>query len=241
MTSTISSAEIAAVAQTKSKQRKKVATQAPAVAESNGVVESEAAHVESDATASPQASSADDNSKSAPAAVEEDLTVRVAQISLKLQGLFEVQKEISTSLKTLQKDIAKKQKAHAVALANASKTGGRRRRKADDGASVTPNSFAKPKPISKEMSDFLDMTFPCTVARIDVIRQMYKYIKDNNLQDPTNRKIIKPDDKLKKLLLNASDDTELTFFNIQSYIKHHFLRVDDGDQPVAAIVPAAAS
>jgi chromatin remodeling complex protein RSC6 len=46
-------------------------------------------------------------------------------------------------------------------------------------------------------------------------------VKEHNLNKPTNRRIILPDEKLKKIL-NVKDDEEVTFFILQRLISHHF-------------------
>ena len=54
------------------------------------------------------------------------------------------------------------------------------------------------------------------VARTEVTQFIIKYIKDNNLQNPENRKMIMPDDTLKKLLAVKENDN-VTYFNLQVY------------------------
>jgi chromatin remodeling complex protein RSC6 len=55
------------------------------------------------------------------------------------------------------------------------------------------------------------------MTRIDVTREINKYIRLNNLQDNQNKIIINPDTKILTLFgLNNGD--ELTYFNIQKYI-----------------------
>ena len=51
-----------------------------------------------------------------------------------------------------------------------------------------------------------------------------KYIKEHNLQNPSDRRIIECDDKLKKLLVVPDGDV-LTYFNIQRYMNRHFPKV----------------
>ncbi len=58
-------------------------------------------------------------------------------------------------------------------------------------------------------------------ARTTVTQRIIKYITENKLQNPNNRKIIIPDKKLKDLL-NLSDTDELTYFNLQKYMNQHF-------------------
>ena len=56
--------------------------------------------------------------------------------------------------------------------------------------------------------------------RFDILN---RYIKENNLQHPDNRKVIDPNDDLKKLL-GVKDSDEVTYFNLQRYMNQHFLK-----------------
>ena len=85
-----------------------------------------------------------------------------------------------------------------------------------------PSGFAKPTKISKELCDSLDKPNGTEMARTEVTQQLIQYIKDNNLQNNENRKIIKPDEKLTSLLDIDSKETELTYFNLQSFMNKHF-------------------
>ena len=52
---------------------------------------------------------------------------------------------------------------------------------------------------------------------------MINYIKEKGLQNPTNRKIIVPDETLKRVLA-VKDDDEVTYFNLQKYMNRHFVK-----------------
>ena len=91
--------------------------------------------------------------------------------------------------------------------------------------SSQPKGFAKPVLISDELCDFLDKPHGYKIARTEVTKYLENYIKENNLQDNKIKRYIIPDDKLKNLLnydpkYNSSE--QLTFFNIQTHMKHHF-------------------
>ena len=75
------------------------------------------------------------------------------------------------------------------------------------------------------MCKFLSMPVGTEIARTEVTKHLTNYIKVNNLQNPSNRKQIKPDSALSKLLgkLSPEDaDKGYTYFNLQKYMKHHF-------------------
>lgn len=86
-----------------------------------------------------------------------------------------------------------------------------------------PSGFAQPIHISKELCSFLKKPTGTQVARTEVTQHLIQYIKENNLQNQENKKVIIPDAKLKKLLSIGKSD-ELTFFNIQSYMNKHFVK-----------------
>ena len=77
--------------------------------------------------------------------------------------------------------------------------------------------FFIPTKISDRLSVFLGKENGTEMTRMDVSREIYKYIGLNNLQDNKNKIIINPDTKISTLFgLNNGD--ELTYFNIQKYI-----------------------
>jgi chromatin remodeling complex protein RSC6 len=96
---------------------------------------------------------------------------------------------------------------------------GKRRRQTDPNA--PPSGFAKPGPVSEELSKFLSLTKGEEIARTEVTKAINAYCKKHDLQNQEDKRKIIPDAPLRKLLkLNKSDS--LTFFNLQTYLKVHF-------------------
>ena len=89
-----------------------------------------------------------------------------------------------------------------------------------------PSGFVKPTKISNELAKFLGKPAGTEIARTDVSRLINTYIRVNNLQDPQNGRVIYPDSKLRSLLAIGEND-ELTYFNLQKYMKPHFYRSDN--------------
>ena len=83
--------------------------------------------------------------------------------------------------------------------------------------------FLKPTLISNELAEFLGKTIGTEMARTEVSKEINSYIKAYNLQDVQNGRRINPDEKLRKLL-RLSDGDELTYFNLQKYMKPHFIK-----------------
>ena len=89
----------------------------------------------------------------------------------------------------------------------------------------TSSGFLKPVKISKEMAKFTGWDQSELKSRVAVTKYICDYIKENNLQNPSDRRQILPDAKLQKLLKfdpkNSKED--LTYYKIQTYIKPHFM------------------
>lgn len=80
----------------------------------------------------------------------------------------------------------------------------------------------EPTIISDELAQFLGKPSGTVMPRYDVGKEINAYIRANGLGD--GRKI-NPDEKLKNLL-RLSEGDELTYFNLQRYMKHHFHKVE---------------
>ena len=89
------------------------------------------------------------------------------------------------------------------------------------GENKTISGFSKPGQISDELRTFLKLGKDELIARTEVTKKITTYCKDNNLQNLDDKRIILPDKALQKLLrINKKD--ELTYFNLQKYMKVHF-------------------
>lgn len=128
----------------------------------------------------------------------------VAMLSLLRQSFKSIEKTAQRDWKNTQKVLAKKNK------------------KAEK---RPPSGFVRPCLISDEMAGFLELEVGTMIARTTVSKMINLYIRNNNLQDKTHGRNINPDEKLSKLL-NVQTDSEdkLTYFNLQRYMKHHFIK-----------------
>jgi len=63
------------------------------------------------------------------------------------------------------------------------------------------------------------------MARTEVTKFLTSYIKMNNLQQTEDKRKIKPDTKLLKLL-NVDINEEVTYFNLQKWMKPHFPKTE---------------
>lgn len=85
-----------------------------------------------------------------------------------------------------------------------------------------PHGFAKPTNISDELCVFLGKNAGELVSRTEVTKSIIKYISDNKLQNPENRRQIILDDTLKKLFGLENQDVNVDYFSMQKYVNKHF-------------------
>jgi chromatin remodeling complex protein RSC6 len=89
--------------------------------------------------------------------------------------------------------------------------------------SETPNTnsgFLKPVEVSDDVRKFAGWNKDELHSRVDVTKFICNYVKENNLQNPEDRRRIIPDAKLKKLLGSSTKD--LRYCDIQTLMKPHF-------------------
>ena len=85
------------------------------------------------------------------------------------------------------------------------------------------SGFLKPVAISKEIAEFTGWSVKDKHSRVEVTKYICNYIKENDLQDPSDRRKIMPDEKLQNLLgYNPDKDEPLRYYSIQTYLKKHF-------------------
>ncbi len=154
-------------------------------------------------------------------AVEVDTSVnqKMNEFSAKLQQLASIFSSLKGDFKTLEKTLAREIKAAQKTSVKKRRTGNR-----------APSGFVKPTLISDELAAFLGKSKGSEMARTAVSREINQYIRTNKLQNETNGRIIVPDSKLAALLKTQPTD-ELTYFNLQRFMKHHFIKAE---VPVAA-------
>lgn len=88
-----------------------------------------------------------------------------------------------------------------------------------------PSGFAKPGLVSDELRKFLSLGKDELIARTEVTKRITQYCRDNNLQKAEDKRSIEVNAPLKKLLRMKAGD-ELTFFNLQKYMKVHYPNKD---------------
>jgi chromatin remodeling complex protein RSC6 len=141
------------------------------------------------------------------------LAEKSVEFLAKLQQIGSLIASLKTEYRTLEKQWSRE-------LKTAQKQSSKRKRKSGNRA---PSGFVKPTRISDELAKFLDKPAGTEMARTDVTREINVYIRNHNLQDKTNGRKINPDSKLSALLKLKKTD-ELTYFNLQKFMSHHFAK-----------------
>jgi chromatin remodeling complex protein RSC6 len=158
----------------------------------------------------------------APVSTESETTTQEAAVPAssefsdfmtKLQQLGNLVNSLKSEFRTLEKKANKDLKS--ITKANA-----KRKRK---NVNRAPSGFVKPTLISAELASFLGKTAGTEMARTEVTREINAYIRDHQLQDKANGRIINADTKLSSLL-NIPAGEELTYFNLQRYMSPHFTK-----------------
>ena len=127
----------------------------------------------------------------------------------KISSLTTLNKEIQVALKQVSKDYDKLKKIVDKI------------QKKRENARKSPSGFAKPNKISEELCEFIGVPQGTEKSRTDITRYINSYVKEHNLNKPDNKRIILPDEKLKKIL-NVKEGDVVTFFVLQRLISHHF-------------------
>ena len=163
-----------------------------------------------------------------------DLMVKIDELSKQLKGLSSYVKELRKENLQLVKELAKQEKKKA--------------KKAEDRAKKGPSGFARPTEITAELAKFLGIPADEKIARTDVTKKITGYVKEHNLQQADNKRVILLKGKYGKALAKilspvvdpvTGDSVDLTFFNLQRYLKHHFPKTDAAPATKAPAAPAA--
>lgn len=81
-----------------------------------------------------------------------------------------------------------------------------------------PSGVNKPKDVPETLKEFFDLESDIKLSRVDVVKKLYAYIKEKELQDSDDGRTITPNDELKELF-SLNDGEELSFYNVQKHLK----------------------
>lgn len=150
----------------------------------------------------------------APASVDAStLASKLNDFGSKIQQVTTILSSMKADYKLLEKSVSKELKA-----ASKSKKG-----KKATSANRQPSGFVKPSVISDELIQFLGKEPGTMMSRVEVSKGINEYITTNSLKDKVSGRQINPDAKLATLLKIGKDEV-LTYFNLQRFLKIHFVK-----------------
>lgn len=151
---------------------------------------------------------------------DDNATPIESQFSAVLSTLSQFKTQITAlavQLRTLEKTVKKEVKQHKREVTKKQSKAGRK-----------PSGFADAAPISKDLCEFLGKDYGTSIARTEVTKFVCNYIRQNSLTNDDNKRVIKPDNKLQSLL-GTTDDTVVTYFNLQRFMNRHFIKKSETD------------
>jgi upstream activation factor subunit UAF30 len=174
-----------------------------------------------------------DESKTTEVEVDGKRQRRVVTKESVLDDFDQLLKEVEAEIEALRNPDAKKTKSKGVKfirmvgkrVKGIRNDAGRvmRTRKASTRPKNTSSGFMKPVQISQEMAKFTGWEPDVPRSRVDVTKYLCQYIREKDLQNPADRRIIRPDSELKSLLkLQDESKDPLTYYSLQKSIQHHF-------------------
>ena len=143
--------------------------------------------------------------------LEDNITAQLDSLLGTVVALVNQLKTVQTEVKTLQKNYVRVLKDHNKTL--------NKKKRVDR----QPSGFAKPSKISAEMANFLSLDPSKEVPRNQITKLINQYIIEHDLRNEKDKRQIQPNKPLSKLL-NLKGDEELSYFNLQKYMKHHFIK-----------------
>ena len=163
--------------------------------------------------------------------VEESKTLSSDAILTAVDAKIQQVSSILSSLKNDSKALRKEFLATKKAIEKLEKKSAKKKRAAPvEGEEVKPRNsgFMRPVKISDELASFLGKATGTVMGRQDANDEIRQYVALHNLKETEKGKgrNINPDAKL-SALLKLPKDEQLTYFNLQKYMKPHFIRIED--------------
>jgi len=165
---------------------------------------------------------------SAPAVVEsaESSDVILASLAEKLKALStelttrvrEATKSVSDAIKATKREareIKKKKKKNPEDMTPEERKTWEARR--------ANNAFLVQRPLTDELCHFMGLKSGEKRSQTEVTKFISNYVKEHSCFDPAFKRRILPNSALAKLL-RVSDKDEVTYLNLQSFLKVHFIK-----------------
>jgi len=149
------------------------------------------------------------------AALPDSLRALQTELQTRVRALVGEAQEAARALKRDVRDSKRRRKVDPSEMTPEQKAAWEARR--------ANNAFLKPRAISDELATFMGLPAKSQRSQTEVTKFVSQYVKSHNCFDPNFKRRIIPDAKLAKLL-RVKDGQEVTYLNLQGFLKVHFLK-----------------
>ena len=149
------------------------------------------------------------------ATLTEQLKALSTEFTAKVREAVKSVQEASKVAKKEQRDSKKKRKINPADMTPEQKAAWEARR--------ANNAFLVERPLSPELCSFMSLAAGSKRSQTQVTKYISDYVKSHNCYDPSFKRRILPNAALAKLL-KVDDKTEVTYLNLQKFLKVHFVK-----------------
>ena len=82
------------------------------------------------------------------------------------------------------------------------------------------SGLTKPLGLSQALVDLLGVAKGEKLSRVEVVKRLWAYIREKNLQAPENKQYFTPDSKMAKIF----GKEKIRAFGMNKYLKDHFIK-----------------
>lgn len=192
-----------------------VAAAAPATKKSTKAAAAAPAASETPAVAAPAAEVDARGADVVLGSLQESLRTLASDVSARLRAAVHEAQEALRAMKREMRDSKRRRKVDPATLSPEDRAVWEARRK--------NNAFLKPRLLTDELCTFMGLPSKSQRSQTDVTKYVSKYVREHNCFDPTFKRRILPDAKLAKLL-RVKDKDEVSYLNLQSFLKVHYVK-----------------
>ena len=155
------------------------------------------------------------SSESQLAALAEQLKSLSSELSTKVRDAVRAVQEAAKTAKREARDSKKKKKVDPSTMTEEQRAAYEKRR--------ANNAFLVQRPLTDELCHFMGLKSGETRSQTQVTKFISEYVKTHSCFDPSFKRRILPNAALAKLL-RVGDKDEVTYLNLQSFLKVHFVK-----------------
>jgi chromatin remodeling complex protein RSC6 len=149
------------------------------------------------------------------AALAEQLKSLSSELSTKVRDAVRAVQEAAKTAKREARDSKKKKKVDPSTMTEEQRAAYEKRR--------ANNAFLVQRPLTDELCHFMGLKSGETRSQTQVTKFISEYVKSHSCFDPSFKRRILPNAALAKLL-RVGDKDEVTYLNLQSFLKVHFIK-----------------